>query len=201
MEANLPGVSNEDLALLLDCEYVRREYGISIRWKIQTAKGGKTRLVAYQDARDHRFLLNKICGPQNWSVEPRNINGKVYMSLSINTQQNGWVSKADAGEEKDIGGVKAEASDAFKRACYAWGLLVDVYNTEHIVLDYNNSERCPVTPDGELLKTASALNAYCNGVNNQMYQLKVLYSMMVNKLKDNEELKQAFITIKNNCNV
>lgn len=194
-----PGVTSARLIEMLDAEAMRRKYSLGMRWKIQMNRGGIAKLVAYNDARDLRMVLNNECGPHNWSVEPRSINGKVYMALSINTVDSGWVTKADTGEEKSIGGAKAEASDAFKRACYAWGFLTDVYNADHVVLNYSEANKCPLTKDGELLKTSAALNAYCNGVSTSMYQLRVLYSYLSFAAKDNKELLDAFSVIKKYC--
>lgn len=45
-------ITQEQLKKLQNSSLIREELGISIRWRILTAKGGKARIVAYQDARD-----------------------------------------------------------------------------------------------------------------------------------------------------
>ena len=44
-------------------------------------KGGIARIVPYQDSRDVQNVLDSIVGPTNWTNEPRNINGKLYMAM------------------------------------------------------------------------------------------------------------------------
>ena len=188
-------VSTQDLKKLQDSSTLRKELNIDIKWRILTSKGGKARIVAYQDARDVQRVLDYVCGPENWSNEPRNLDGKMYMSLGINTEHSGWVYKADVGIETNIEAVKGEASDAFKRASIMWGIFRDVYDTEYIVLDVQG--KYPVTPDGVLLKTPEAIGLYCNSISQPLGYLKRYYKVAKSLLEKNEDAMQAFKTLGN----
>lgn len=187
-------VSKEDLRKLQNSDLLRKELNLIIRWRILTAKGGKARIVAYQDSRDVQRILDHVCGPENWSNEPRNLDGKIYMTIGINTQDEGWVYKNDVGTETAIEAVKGEASDAFKRAAVMWGIFRDIYELGYIVLDYNG--KYPVTPDGVELKTPEAISVYCNGISEPMSHLRKLYFSMKSKVDNNQELLKIFEQLK-----
>lgn len=186
-------VTNEKLLLLQDSDKLRKELNIVIRWRILTTKGGIARIVAYQDARDVQKVLDHVCGQSNWSNEPVNLGGKMYMTIGINTDE-GWVYKNDVGTETDIESAKGEASDAFKRSAVMWGIFRDIYEIDYIVL--KASGNVPLTEDGTRLESAEAITTYCNGISAPMNHLRRLYMSMKNRLVENEEALNAMATIK-----
>lgn len=192
-------INQDQIKKLQNSKLIREELGISIRWRILTTKGGKARIVAYQDARDVQKALDHVCGPENWSNEAHNIANKIYMSIGINTE-DGWVFKSDVGTETAIEAVKGESSDAFKRASIMWGIFRDVYDMEYIVLDYSIKEQSPVTPEGELLKTPDAISAYCNNISKPMGHLRAIYKDLVNVLSTDNSAMQAMATLKSFIN-
>lgn len=180
---------------LQDSAYIRRELGIDVKWRILTSKGGKARIVAYQDSRDVQNALDGMLGSSNWTNEARNINGKLYMAIGISIQGEGWVYKMDVGVETSIEAVKGEASDALKRAAVMWGLFRDCYQMEYIVLDVNGKD--PVTPDGEILRTPDAIAAYCNSISAPMGYLKRYYNSVKSVLATNQEAMNALKVLTN----
>ncbi len=191
-------VSKEKLKKLQDSNLLRKELNLVTRWRILTAKGGKARIVAYQDSRDVQYVLDHVCGPENWSNEPRNLGGKIYMTIGINTQDEGWVYKNDVGTESAIESIKGESSDAFKRAAVMWGIFRDIYEYDYIVLNYNG--KYPVTPDGIELKTPVAISVYCNSISKPMAILRKLYFSMKDSIDNNNNILEAFKTLKEHIN-
>lgn len=189
------GVSKETILRLQDNATIRKEFGIDVKWRILTMKGGIARIVAYQDSRDVQTVLDEVIGPSDWTNEPRNIDGKLYMAIGINVENEGWVYKADVGTETAVEAVKGEASDAFKRAAVMWGIFRDVYQMEYIVLKTN--AKYPVTPDGEVLETPEAISYYCNSISAPIGHLKKLYSVTKHALAKNPEAFEAFKVITN----
>ena len=187
-------VTVEQIKKLQDSRSLRKELNIPIRWRVLTTKGGICRITAYQDARDVQKVLYYVCGPNNWENEPSNLNGKMYMSIRIRTDE-GWVSKSDVGEETSIAAAKGESSDALKRAASAWGIFRDLYDYDYIVLKCAADGKTPLTEDGKRLETPWALSLYCNGISSSMGLLIKLYKQIGVSMEDSE-LLNAFSLIK-----
>lgn len=191
-------VTKEQLKKLQNASVLRKELDLLVRWRILTNKGGIARIAAYQDARDVQRVLDHVCGPQNWSNEPRNINSKLYMVIGINTQEEGWVFKADVGVESNQEAVKGESSDAFKRAAVMWGIFRDLYSMDYIVL--KSQGKYALTEDGTPLQSPESLNLYCNNLSSSIGHLRKLYFSMKDKIENDDNLLEAFKTIKEYCN-
>lgn len=90
-------------------------------------------LCLYKDARVDMAILNETVGMLNWSCSYRKIEDSLFCEVSIyDKEKNMWISKEDCGEKSFADEKKGEASDAFKRACYKWGIGVELYNTPDI---------------------------------------------------------------------
>jgi hypothetical protein len=76
---------------------------LTYKWRIQSTKYGKASCVAYIDARDAQHA------------------GQLFSKVGIKCNDT-WVWKSDCGTESNIEKEKGRASDAFKRACVAWGI-------------------------------------------------------------------------------
>ena len=102
-----------------------------IRWKVQSvSKKGKATMVAYTDARYCRKVLNEAVGCEGWEVHyERDSQGVLFCKLSLRFK-DGWVTKADCGVPSNFEAEKGEVSDAFKRACFAWGICEDLYDLD-----------------------------------------------------------------------
>ena len=86
-------------------------------------------LLLYKDARVDQRLLDEVVGPYNWKRSHRLIGDRLYCEVSIFNKETGeWVSKEDVGTESNTEREKGQASDAFKRACFNWGIGRELYS-------------------------------------------------------------------------
>lgn len=102
--------------------------------ELRVAQSGKGRngawaqYLIYKDARVDQRLLDETVGPMRWQKSYNYLDGKLYCAVSIwDEELKTWVSKEDVGTESNTEKVKGEASDAFKRACFCWGLGRELY--------------------------------------------------------------------------
>ena len=163
----------------LQSQAVYDSLGIETKWRFgKNLSGGKCTMLAYVDARDVQRVFDHVCGPENWSNEPLNINGKLYMQIGVNIDGEGWVYKSDVGTESNVEKVKGEASDALKRAAVMWGVFRNLYNMEERVLSVkqDGGKSYPCTAGGKILYTGKQQTAYCNGLNTQMGNLVAIYT-------------------------
>ena len=86
-------------------------------------------LLLYKDARVDQRLLDEVVGPFYWKRSHRLIGDRLYCEVSIFNKDTGeWVSKEDVGTESNTEREKGQASDAFKRACFNWGIGRELYS-------------------------------------------------------------------------
>ena len=104
---------------------------IEVKVKQVTAKGAI--LLLYKTARTDMELLDAVVGPMNWAVDYREIKGNLYCGIGITEDGDRWVWKWDCGIESRADGdgneKKGEASDAFKRAGFKWGVGRELYTS------------------------------------------------------------------------
>ena len=97
----------------------------------QTGKGKNgpwCQILIYKDARVDQKLLDEVVGPMNWKDSYEFINGSLYCTVSIwDKEKKEWISKQNVGTESNTEKEKGQASDAFKRACFNWGLGRELY--------------------------------------------------------------------------
>lgn len=56
------------------------------------------------------------------------INGNLFCTVSVwDTDKGVWVNKQDVGTESNTEKEKGQASDAFKRAAFNWGIGRELY--------------------------------------------------------------------------
>lgn len=100
---------------------------IKVKVKQVTAKGAVALL--YKDARVDMDMLDSVAGQDKWCCDYKEIKDNLYCGIAID-QGNGFVWKWDCGVESaqtDGNEKKAEASDAFKRAGFRWGIGRELY--------------------------------------------------------------------------
>lgn len=98
-------------------------------------------LLMYKDARVDMRLLDEVVGPMNWKREHELINGNLFCTVSIRDEKTGdWVSKQDVGVESNTEKEKGQASDAFKRACFNWGIGRELYTCPFVWINLGESE-------------------------------------------------------------
>ena len=114
----------------------------SVEFRIQTInKGGYMTLLAYKDARVDMNRLDDVVGAENWQREHYVVNGSMYCKVSIfNEATKQWISKSDVGSESFAEKEKGLASDAFKRACFNWGIGRELYDYPTIQIKLNKDE-------------------------------------------------------------
>lgn len=98
---------------------------------------GSALLLLYKDARCDMNILDETVGPLNWCKRYYEVKGNLYCSVGIKSENGEWVYKDDCGIESNTDAEKGEASDAFKRACFNWGLGRELYTTPKITI------KCP----------------------------------------------------------
>lgn len=85
-------------------------------------------LLIYKDARVDMRILDDLVGPLNWRCTYEEIIGNLFCNVDIwDETKHEWVRKQDVGTEINNGKEKGHASDAFKRACFKWGIGRELY--------------------------------------------------------------------------
>lgn len=102
---------------------------IEVKVKKVTAKGAIALL--YKTARTDMDMLDKVFGAENWQCRYEEIKGNLYCTILVKSESGEWVGKQDCGIESRSDGdgneKKGEASDAFKRAGFRWGIGRELY--------------------------------------------------------------------------
>lgn len=95
----------------------------------QTSYGVYATLLVYKDARCDMRYLDECFGPMNWKRDHQLINGNLFCTVSIYDEaKSQWISRQDVGTESNTEATKGQASDAFKRACFCWGIGRELYD-------------------------------------------------------------------------
>lgn len=93
-------------------------------------------LLLYKDARCDMRILDETVGPENWQNEFYECKGTLFCKVGIlidrGEQFHEWVWKDNAGAPSNMEAQKGEASDAFKRACFCWGIGRELYTAPFI---------------------------------------------------------------------
>ena len=104
-------------------------------------------LLLYKDARCDMTLLDEVVGPENWDCSYESIDGKLFCTVGIRCSPEGsyhdWVYKQDTGTPSNMEAQKGEASDAFKRACFKWGIGRELYTAPFI---WVHADKCNIKP-------------------------------------------------------
>lgn len=98
----------------------------------------KTRysVLLYKTARTDMDVLDEVFGLDGWQVEYFTIGDKMFCNLGVySDKRQGWVWKASNGTESNIEAEKGQASDAFKRAGFMFGIGRELYSAPQIWLD------------------------------------------------------------------
>lgn len=109
-------------------------------------------LLLYKNARVDMNILDETVGPENWQNKFYEHKGILFCSLGINTNydcpdsEDRWIWKDDAGVESNTDAEKGNASDARKRAGFAWGIGRELYTTPLI---WVKAENCRIDDNGK----------------------------------------------------
>lgn len=111
-----------------------------IDFRVQSInKGGYATILAYKDARIDINRLNKVVGPLGWMRSHSRDNHNCAVSI-WDPEFGHWVSKEDTGTESYTEAAKGLASDSFKRACFNWGIGIELYDYPVIQVKLNQDE-------------------------------------------------------------
>lgn len=104
-----------------------------IECRVSTVSDKGCSLLLYKDARCDMKILDETVGPENWNRSHELINGNLFCNVSIwDEGKKEWVTKQDVGTESYTEKEKGQASDAFKRACFNWGIGRELYTAPFI---------------------------------------------------------------------
>ena len=104
--------------------------------------GSGCSLLLYKDARVDMRVLDETVGPGNWMRSHRLVGNNLYCRVSIWSNELGmWIAKEDVGVESKTEKEKGEASDAFKRACFNWGIGRELYTAPFVWINYTEEEK------------------------------------------------------------
>ena len=102
---------------------------IDVKVKQVSEKGAV--LLLYKNARVDMTILDETYGLQNWECDYKEIKGNLYCGIGVReSEDKPFVWKWDCGiesREDDGNEKKGEASDAFKRAGFKWGIGRELY--------------------------------------------------------------------------
>lgn len=115
----------------------------------QTKDKSKYTVLLYKTARCDADILDEVFGRDNWKSTHYDVKGKDFCMIEVRTRfeddsafmEKGksicyeWVGKSDCGSESNIEAEKGEASDAFKRAGFQWGIGRELYSAPQIWLE------------------------------------------------------------------
>jgi hypothetical protein len=97
-------------------------------------------LLLYKTARTDMDLLDEVMGPENWQNEFYELGDKLFCRLGLRINGE-WIWKSDCGIEGNAGEEKSQASDARKRAGFAWGIGRELYRAPFIFLNVPTERR------------------------------------------------------------
>lgn len=107
------------------------------------SKNGKgLQLLLYKTARTDAALLDETY-PDQWQCDFKALDGKMYGGIGIKIN-NEWLWRWDCGAESNMEAEKGEASDAFKRAGFKWGIGTELYSSPFIWI---NADGCSIEKD------------------------------------------------------
>lgn len=111
-----------------------KEHEIECRVKKMTEKGAI--ILLYKTARTDMDILDETVTPSNWESDYKEIKGNLYCGIGIRVAEGQMAWKWDCGvesrEDEDGNHKKGEASDAFKRAGFKWGIGRELYTAPAI---------------------------------------------------------------------
>lgn len=118
-----------------------------IEVRIGTCNEKGVSLLLYKDARVDRAILDEMAGFTNWQCRFYECKGNLFCSVGIRQNakndplSDSWIWKDDCGAPSNMEAEKGEASDAFKRACFKWGIGIELYTAPFI---WVNAQNCNI---------------------------------------------------------
>lgn len=121
-----------------------------IECRVSRVNNGGVELLLYKDARCDYRILDETVGNENWQCKYYEHKGTMFCSLGIYTETHGWVWKDNAGAPSNMEAAKGEASDAFKRAAFTWGIGRELYTAPRIFVYADKCKKISQGKNGKL---------------------------------------------------
>ena len=115
---------------------------IEVKVKQVTEKGVVALL--YKTARTDMQILDETFGAMNWETDYKEIKGNLYCGIGIRDQDKTvwkWDCGIESREDGEGNEKKGEASDAFKRAGFKWGIGRELYTAPFIFIRCETYEK------------------------------------------------------------
>ena len=111
-----------------------------IECRVGTCSEKGVSLLLYKDARVDARILDEAVGNSGWQCRFYECKGNLFCSVGVRILRDydkdtilpEWVWKDDCGAPSNMEAEKGEASDAFKRACFKWGIGRELYTAPFI---------------------------------------------------------------------
>lgn len=104
-------------------------------------------ILLYKTARTDANQLDETVGIYGWQCDYKTIDGTLFCGIGIRGEDGTWIWKWDAGEVTKVAKEKGEASDAFKRAGFRFGIGRELYTAPLIWIQ---AGKYKVGQDGKL---------------------------------------------------
>lgn len=112
-----------------------------IEVRVASTQNNVAQLLLYKTARTDAAILDETFGQFNWQCSYSEIKGNLFCTISVrDPNTNEWISKSDCGVESNIEKEKGEASDAFKRSGFRWGVGRELYDAPKIKIPIEESD-------------------------------------------------------------
>lgn len=106
-----------------------------IECRVKQVKQNGAVILLYKTARTDMDILDETFGPENWESDFKEIKGNLYAGIGVKSEDGTVTWKWDCGIESrssDGNEKKGEASDAFKRAGFKWGIGRELYSSPFV---------------------------------------------------------------------
>lgn len=112
-----------------------------IEVRVQSANENGFVLLIYKNARVDQNILDETFGAFGWQNKYEEYKGNLYCSIGIRAESGEWIWKSNCGTESNTEKEKGEASDAFKRSGFNWGIGRELYTAPNIKIKGNVKEK------------------------------------------------------------
>lgn len=135
-----------------------------IEVRVSRVTNAGVELLLYKDARVDQNILDETVGAESWQCEYYEHKNTLFCKVGIlvsggtvdldnnglHTSSERWVWKANAGAPSNMEAQKGEASDAFKRACFCWGIGRELYTAPRIFVYADKLDKLQQGKNGKM---------------------------------------------------
>lgn len=122
-----------------------------IEVRVSRVTNAGVELLLYKDSRCDMRILDETFGPERWQCRFYEHKGTLFCSLGVYVNEIGeWVWKDNAGAPSNMEAQKGEASDAFKRAAFTWGIGRELYTAPRIFVYADKCKKLSQGKNGKM---------------------------------------------------